>query len=74
MLTMGCSRLLTTHDRAAIAEDPSTKPAPVSKRQAVASALVTTAFPFDAKLAVNSQNELAVDTSGSHNLRRRSNR
>jgi len=35
-------------------------------------AFVTVGFPFDAKPTVNSQDELAVATSGSHNLRRRS--
>ena len=37
------------------------------------SALVTVGFYFDDEPTVNSQDELAVDTSGSHNLRRRSN-
>jgi hypothetical protein len=35
-------------------------------------ALVTVGFSFDDELTVNSQDELAVATSGSHNLRRRS--
>jgi len=40
---------------------------------AAARALVSVAFSFDDEPTVNSQGELAVATSGSHNLRRRSN-
>jgi len=40
---------------------------------ALPAALVTVRFSFDDKPTVNSQDELAVATSGSHNLRRRSN-
>ncbi|MGD1103459.1 MAG: hypothetical protein ABSA59_15520 [Terriglobia bacterium] len=43
------------------------------KRAATVSALVTVGFSFDDEPTVNSQDELAVATSGSHNLRRRSN-
>ena len=35
--------------------------------------LATVGFSFDDEPTVNSQDELAVATSGSHNLRRRSN-
>ena len=41
--------------------------------QATIRALVTAGFSFDDEPTVNSQGELAVATSGSHNLRRRSN-
>jgi len=44
-----------------------------SNERATVSALVTVGFSFDAEPTVNSQDELAVETSGSHNLRRRSN-
>jgi len=40
---------------------------------ATVTVLVTVGFPFDDGPTVNSQDELAVATSGSHNLRRRSN-
>ena len=73
MLTMGCSRPPTVHDWAAVAEDPSAKLALVRKRVAVATALVTISFSFDDEPTANSQDELAVATSGSHNLRRRLN-
>ena len=38
---------------------------------ATITAHVTVGFPFDDEPTVNSQDELAVATSGSHNLRRR---
>ena len=40
---------------------------------ATVTAFVTVGFPFDDEPAVNSQDQLIVATSGSHNLRRRSN-
>ena len=40
--------------------------------RATVSALVTVGFSFDDEPPVNSQDELAAATSGSHNLRRRS--
>ena len=42
-------------------------------KAAAASALVTVGFSFDDEPTVNSKDELTVATSGSHNLRRRSN-
>ena len=41
--------------------------------EATVTAFVTVGFSFDDEPTVNSQDELAVATSGSHNLRRRSN-
>ena len=41
--------------------------------QAAVTAFVTVGFSFDDEPTVNSQGELAVAASGSHNLRRRSN-
>ena len=43
-------------------------PAAAFQRAAVVSALVTVGFPLDDESTVNSQGELAVATSGSHNL------
>ena len=63
MLTTGCSRPPTAHECAAVAEDPSAKPALVRKRVAVATALMTMGFPFDDEPTANSQDELAVATS-----------
>ena len=73
MLTTGCSRPPTAHEWAAVAENPSAKPALVRKRVAVPTALATTGFSFNDEPIVKSQHELALATSGSHNLRRRSN-
>ncbi len=74
MLTTGCSRPPRARDWAAIAEDPSANSAPVSKRVAVTTTLVTMGFSFNDEPTFNSQDELAVATSGSHNLWRGSNR
>jgi hypothetical protein len=41
------------------------------QRVDTATALVTVGFSFDDEPTVNSQDELTVATSGSHNLRRR---
>jgi hypothetical protein len=73
VLTTGCSRPPTAHEWAAVAENPSAKPALVRKRVAVPTALATTGFSFNDEPIVKSQHELALATSGSHNLRRRSN-
>jgi hypothetical protein len=43
------------------------------KRVAKVTALVAMGFSFDDEPTVNSQDEMAVATSGSHNLSRRSN-
>ena len=72
MLTTGCSRPPTAHEWAAVAENPSAKPALVRKRVAVPTALATTGFSLNDEPTVKSQRELTVATSGSHNLRRRS--
>ena len=42
-------------------------------KQATVTAFAAMGFPYDDEPTVNSQEELAVATSGSHNLRRRSN-
>ena len=73
MLTTGCSRPPTAHEWAAVAEDPSAKPALVRKRAALVNAQVTMGVSFEDEPTVNSQDELAVATSASYNLRRRSN-
>ena len=44
-----------------------------SPARAYVAALVPVGFPFADQPTVNSQDKLAVATSGSHNLRRRSN-
>ena len=44
-----------------------------SPARAYVAALVPVGFPFDDEPTVNSQDELAVATSGSHSLRRGSN-
>ena len=44
-----------------------------SPARAYVATLVPVGFPFDDEPTVNSQDELAVATSGSHNLRRGSN-
>jgi hypothetical protein len=55
-----------------VAEHPSARPALIMKRAATVTAFVTVGFSFDDEPTVDSQDELAVATSGSHNLRRRS--
>jgi hypothetical protein len=56
-----------------VAENLSARPALIMKRAALVYALMTMGDSFDDESTVNSQDELAVATSGSHNLRRHSN-
>ena len=56
-----------------MAEHLSANPTLIKKRAALVNAQVTRCVSFNDKPAANSQGELAVATSGSHHLRRRSN-
>ena len=56
-----------------MAEHLSASPTLIRKRGAVPTGLATTGFSFADEPPVNSKDELSAATSGSHNLRRRSN-